>query len=282
MSPQQPHILLPPFDIFTSLTFPYESSKTCLHMMVRNDMLSTIELVLAIATMSYDAKATTTLPTTALITATDRDDATLLFAAAATGAQQLLAYLVDLKADLNHAQSAGATPLHLAATSAGSKTMGLLIRGGADLNVLDKNHFSPFFLAAKTGNADALTCLYEAGADMSLGAENGAEPLYVAAQLGRRMVIDKLVEWGADVNCNGTGHRPLHIAVMLGHGEAVEALLKAGADTDVEGGEQVRTSPCLMHASHWPLFTSVHTPPAFFTHTILSYCICSPTCTVGM
>jgi ankyrin repeat protein len=246
------------WSILDELTTNYEGSKTALHMIARNDMLELLQEIMEAADVQHKASRALASklaestnsdkeeppkppPLERLPVLADKDDATLLIAACATGALRVIEYLLSLKSDVNAAQSAGATPLHLAASAAGPKTIGMLVQAGAKLNTLDKAQFTPFFLACKTGNVEACKALHEAGADVSMPTENGAEPIYVAAQLGRVAVLKKLVEWGVDVDTNGSGHRPLHIAVMMGHTAAVDVLLDAGASLDVEGGEQKST-----------------------------------------
>ena len=252
-----------PFSLLAALSADYEAGKTALQMMARNDMVDLLKEIEALAGAEEGEEgeeeggakeareaqeaqeANKKVQKLKLASIKDSDGATLLFAAAATGALRVISYLLDdLSADVNATQSAGATPLHLAATSAGAgpKTMALLLQAGCKIDVQDKALLTPFFLACKVGNLAALTALHEAGADMDISPENGAEPIYVACQLNHLAVVKKLVMWGANVDSSGSGTFPIHISAMMGHTELVEFLLTSSADPNSKGGEQESTA----------------------------------------
>ena len=190
--------------------------------------------------------------------------------AAERGDKQAVASLLKSGADVNAAQSDGATALHWAAYLNDAETTGLLLRAGAkvdarnDLGVTplalaaqqggaavieqllkagakpnDPVNFvdageTPLMHAARAGSVDAVKVLAKAGADLNAKEQwNGQTALMWAAAEGHAPVVETLVEFGADIKArSNAGTTPFMFAVRKGDRASVKAMLAAGADVN--------------------------------------------------
>ncbi len=113
--------------------------------------------------------------------------------------------LLDAGADIDAADSHGATALYNAIRRYDTELALYLIRRGADVNTetqfyIDAPEGSPLWLAARRGDRAVVRALIRAGADVNGRSEFGQPPLVVAITEGdQKMTID-LIDAGADVN----------------------------------------------------------------------------------
>ena len=134
----------------------------------------------------------------------------------------------------------GRTPLHIAVTSANLDLVALLIDKKADLYAGDRNGILPLHLAVQYGRMRAAKILMvRMGKRVHTPDANKTTPLHLAAQHGRGVLAAQLIALKAKVNLsNGYGMSPLHFAAAGGHEDVVELLIENGARinaTDKQG-----------------------------------------------
>lgn len=127
----------------------------------------------------------------------------------------------------------GKTALWEATRHEKADVVAMLIEAKADLNLPSKEGETPLFVAAGRGNPKVLTMLMAAGADTSLRSPAGTTLLMAVAGGGHTDVVGTLIKSGARVNeeDNG-GETALHYAATQGRGQTIRALVDAHAEVD--------------------------------------------------
>jgi ankyrin repeat protein len=182
-------------------------------------------------------------------------DGHALYRATGGGNFAAAAALVDLGADVDHADDTGTTVLHLAADRGATDLCMRLLDAGADPHVRLQG-FGPVHFAVLGGHTDTALALIERGADVtgadqsliSLALTGGSATLVrwcldrgdvpppeavQNAVLGNHVeILRALIAAGQPVAApNGSGVTPLHLAADRGHVDCLEVLLAAGAPT---------------------------------------------------
>lgn len=177
--------------------------------------------------------------------------------------------LIDSGADINHADTRGATPVFMAARSGAVELVKLLIARGADVGVATKDGRTPLHIAMMKGHTDIAALLLAAGADPNARTSKGMNsdyPLRMAmgrgdAEMVRLLLksgavleagsndvcnlfqraaqhpeaVKALAESGVDLNRQDPrGRYPLGVLLQRGHPDSVRALLDAGARPRLE------------------------------------------------
>jgi ankyrin repeat protein len=140
--------------------------------------------------------------------------------------------LLSQKADVNAAQTDGATAMHWAVYRDDFEAVELLVRAGAVVDSKNREGVTPLHMASLFGNAGIIRRLLEAKADAKQRGPAGETMLMLAARNGNPEAIRLLAEAGADVNATEPirGTTALMWAVEQRHPAAVAALIGAGAD----------------------------------------------------
>jgi len=149
---------------------------------------------------------------------------------------EVVAVLIESKADINATDRTGKTPLTMAAENSAVDATKLLIERGADLNKRDQIGGTPLTWACGLGTAPTVKLLIESGADLSVVDINGLTPLIWAAGIGKPESVKLLLERKPDlaVQDGVTGDTALMRAVRSGKTESVKLLIDAGADVGVK------------------------------------------------
>jgi ankyrin repeat protein len=149
---------------------------------------------------------------------------------------EVVAILLDSKADINAVDRTGKTPLTMAAENSAVDATKLLIERGADLNKRDQIGGTPITWACGLGTAPTVKLLIDSGADLSVVDINGLTPLIWAAGIGKPESVKLLLERKPDlaVQDGVTGDTALMRAVRSGKTESVKLLIDAGADVGVK------------------------------------------------
>jgi ankyrin repeat protein len=183
--------------------------------------------------------------------------------AAASGHDELTAFLAGRGADANARDGKGYTALHHAASRRNMlEAVRALLADGADPNAaLTKEPpgrppeaisligATPLFLAAQVGNSAAVRLLADKGADPNIRTRTNTTPLLAAAGVGefeddrfvtasrkaRLETARLLVELGADVNAVGeNGWTALHGAAYTGSDGILQFLVENGANLNAK------------------------------------------------
>ncbi len=140
--------------------------------------------------------------------------------------------LLQQKADVNAAQTDGATALQWAAYRNDLDLADLLLGSGADVKKANREGATPMYLASLRGSAPMLDRLLKAGANPNEAGPEGETPLMLASRTGNLDAMRVLLDHKADVNGKEElrGTTPLMWATSESHPEAVKLLIEHGAD----------------------------------------------------
>src|SRR5947208_5056251 len=172
------------------------------------------------------------LKTRADVNAAQSDGATALHWAAYLEDAETTSLLIRAGARVDTPNNYGVTPLALASGNGNAAIIDQLLKGGADPNGAVRAGETPLMLAARTGNAEAVRVLLSAGAKVDAKESwNGQTALMWAAAAGHGPVVQVLIDHRADIRArSSSGATPLLFAVRRGDLAAVRALVAAGAD----------------------------------------------------
>lgn len=170
----------------------------------------------------------TTLINTPLV-----DYNTPLIAAVATGAKEIVTYLLGHGAAINE-KALGETVLIKAAEKGDAAMVEILLTHKPDVNAksTDDGRFSALYWAAWRGHAAIVSLLLSAKAKVDIKTSDRETPLYTAAQNGHFNIVKLLVENGAKINmiCSDGNDTALCAACSGDHLDIVKYLLDKGAN----------------------------------------------------
>lgn len=124
---------------------------------------------------------------------------TALGIVAATGNNELVAFLQSKGANVNTKNANKDTPLHIACACGRGETAELLLKMGATFDAPNGAGETPLMLAAKSGLAQVVQTLIGRRANTKAVGRNGESVLHFAAQGGNPRVVQILIGHGADV-----------------------------------------------------------------------------------
>jgi ankyrin repeat protein len=155
--------------------------------------------------------------------------------AAMNGDRATVELLLQKKANVNAAQTDGATALEWAAYRDDLEIAGLLIASGANPRIPNREGATALQLASLHGSAAMIEKLLNAGALVNERGVNGETPLMFAARNGNLDALRLLLKRGADVNAKEAlrGTTALMWAVEQKHTDAVKLLIEHGAAVNV-------------------------------------------------
>jgi ankyrin repeat protein len=164
--------------------------------------------------------------------------------AAMKGDKPTLRSLLDQKADVNAAQSDGATAIQWAAYRDDLDMAGLLISAGANVKLSNREGATPLYLASIHGNSVMIDKLLSAGADPNERGPEGETPLMLASRAGNLDAIKVLLDHKADINAKDKirGTTALMWASEQAHPAAVRLLIALGANVSAATDPDTRNS----------------------------------------
>jgi uncharacterized protein len=162
--------------------------------------------------------------------------------AAMRGDTAAIRTLIQQKADVNLAQSDGATGIQWAAYRDDTAMADLLIAAKADVKIPNRDGATALRLASINGSAEMIERLIKAGANANETGPNGETPLMFASRNGNPAAVKALIAAKADVNAKEKvrGTTPLMWAAEQSHPEAVAALVAAGADVSARSNNDTK------------------------------------------
>ncbi len=169
---------------------------------------------------------------------------TPLLAAAFKGHTDVVQFLIEKGAEVNHADTNDNSALTLAArmkqtesmsaADASAKrtaTIAALVEKGAIIDHTDSIGATALHYLAELGDVAAIKLLAEKKANLNVQDSAGRTPLIAAADYGKEDALKALIELQAELNLtNSNGDTALMVAATYGYKGCVEALMAAKAD----------------------------------------------------
>ena len=148
---------------------------------------------------------------------------------------EIINYLLDQGADVNHENAWSESPLYSSIRMNNIKIIKIIIKNGGNVNVKNNHGESPLHIAVRIGNIEIIDYLIAQSADPNAKDNLKFTPLQNAVARGRLDVAKYLISKGADPNViSWNGETLLHSAVKSGNLEAVKFLIVKGFDIDAK------------------------------------------------
>jgi len=148
---------------------------------------------------------------------------------------EIVALLIEAKADVNAQDRTGKGPLTLAAEMGRVDATKRLLDAGASFTARDQIGGTPLTWACGLGNAETVKLLLDKGADVTVVDVNGLTPLIWAAGIGKPETVAVILAKKPDLNVKDgvTGDTALMRSVRSGKPESLKLLIEAGADVNL-------------------------------------------------
>ena len=164
----------------------------------------------------------------------DRDNGTLLLAAAVGGQHGLMRFLLNRRATVDQENGVGLTPLQAAACQqpGNKETIEVLLEAGANVDASNpRDGTTALMYAMERGTVDAVQALLRGGAIVDAAKKDGGTALMAGSHRGHLELVQVLIAARAALDKqNDEGATALMGAAQQGHAPVVVALLRARAD----------------------------------------------------
>lgn len=186
---------------------------------------------------------------------------TPLILAAQHGHSDIVAHLIERRADVTLSNAVRWGPLHAAVVGGNERSVDLIIQAGVIIDLFciastfdeQLSWFAvgtPLHVSASWNRATIARMLIMAGADITASQIDRRTPLFYAAARGSTAVVEVLCDHGADPTLREhryeQGHfldwTPLHYAARNGHSETVAALIRHGAEPSARDSHSGETA----------------------------------------
>ncbi len=165
-----------------------------------------------------------------LANAADVRDNSVLHGASFAGNTELVAFLLENKANASLTNRDGATPLHGASFMGRTEIAKLLLARHVPVDIKTGAGVTPLILACDRGNREIVDLLLENKADINASSRVGITPLVAATAGGHREIVKSLIAAKANVNARmKDGTTALMLAEKRSLTEIIEMLKTAGA-----------------------------------------------------
>ena len=149
---------------------------------------------------------------------------------------EVIAKLLDAKAEINQADHSGCTALHHAAATGSATAVQTLIQRGALAGAEDMTGATPLHLAARRDSPFVASVILTSVSKQALANiedDFGRTPLHDAAARGTQAAVETLLGAGADANAaDAFGVTPLHLAARHARSTVAAVLIDKGAKPD--------------------------------------------------
>ena len=164
---------------------------------------------------------------------TDNKGCTAVHYSSQSGNYELVAYFVEMGADIHLKTDDGRTCLHIAARKGHLNLCKMLIdKHKVDLHITDNEGWTAVHCSSQSGNYELVAYFVEMGADIHLKTDDGRNCLHIAALEGHlnlcKMLIDK---YKVDLHMtDNKGCTAVHYSSQSGNYELVAYFVEMGAD----------------------------------------------------
>jgi ankyrin repeat protein len=178
---------------------------------------------------------------------------TALHFAAENGNAEIVAMLIEAKANPNAQDRTGKTPVTVAAERSQAAALKALLAAKGDPNTRDQVQGSPLLWASGLGSPETVSMLLVAGANPNIEDVNGMTPLMWAAGVGKPETVQMLLAKGANAKATDklTGETALMRALRTGKTETVKIIMTA--NPDISGKNSLGMSPFLVACAYGDL-----------------------------
>ena len=210
-------------DIKTNINLETSQGRNCLHIAARNGNLMLCKTF--VDKYNFD------------VNMVDNDGWTSLHHSATKGSRELVAYFVDVKADINLKTNNGQNCLHIAAVYGHLNLCKTLIDNhNFDVHMADKNGWTGLHHSARNGSHELVKYFADIGTDINLKTSNGENCLHIAALYGHLNLCKTLIDYhNFDVHMNDNdGWTGLHYSARNGSYELVKYFWDIRTDTKLQ------------------------------------------------
>ncbi|CAI9725691.1 ankyrin-3-like isoform X1 [Octopus vulgaris] len=146
--------------------------------------------------------------------------------------RSLVNRFIELKCDVNLADSSGIRPLYQSAMGGDFELSKLLLENGADINAVDGNGDTVLHAAAYGNSFDLVKLFIELGCDINKQNDKGETVLWPTISSSNFQITEYLVKHGADINLQEKTEKmtPLHIAIAAHNIKAVRFFIESGCE----------------------------------------------------
>jgi ankyrin repeat protein len=150
-------------------------------------------------------------------------------------AEKILTRLIQMKADINEADSSGKSPLMTAIDGKNVRMAKILIENGCEMKQQDKDGQTVLhYLASRSGFLDIMKQIISKGASVSVKDNSDRTPLCLSVMNNAVENADYLLSQGANANDTGPDRKPLVlIAFEKNQLEIFRMLAKKGASINI-------------------------------------------------
>jgi ankyrin repeat protein len=163
-----------------------------------------------------------------LVDAENEEGKTPLIEACEGGHLEVVRWLLDRGADINHQGNGGCTTLYWASNTEHTPVVRLLLEKGADPTIANTYDVTPLIVASYEGHTEIVRCLLDhptAASTINLKNQFGHTALWLACSWGHCGAARALLEAGADPTiADPKKITPMAIAKKRGRGKCVAAL----------------------------------------------------------
>jgi ankyrin repeat protein len=170
----------------------------------------------------------------------DRTNRTALAVASHCGNDDVVAILLQHRANPNAVDITGMTPLHLAATRGHYRAVELLLDEDVQVDAVGPQKKTALRLAADNGHLEVVNLLLNRRAKVNARDAYNLTALHSAAGLGDEDIVNLLLGYKADIEAkDGKFQSAIHHASEKGHEKIVDILLARKADIEAPGRESM-------------------------------------------